>query len=290
MLKRRSTLRSPNRARRRRIILIAKSFALCAVVALLVFGISYLSKIPALTIREINIRGNSTVSSTEIERMALEPMQGNYLGLFSRKNIFLYPRRAIKDAIHKRFSQVKNITISFKNFHTIYITIEEYKPSAVWCSEKNGKSGVIFTDNCYFMDEAGYVFGQSPQFSGNVYPRYYGLISSTSSIGSQYLSADDFRTLNAFVSKVSSLGLASRRVVAEEDDTFKMYLENGGTILFSAKVGLEKTLENLQSVLSSSSLSRKGDSPLSGLDYLDLRFGNKIFYKFLREEATSTPL
>jgi len=71
----------------------------------------------------------------------------------------------------------------------------------------------------------------------------------------------------------------------QEDGDVKLYLSSftskmGPEIIFKADSNFEKIIENLQSVLSTEPLQSDFKNKYSSLLYIDLRFGNKVYYKF----------
>ena len=68
-------------------------------------------------------------------------------------------------------------------------------------------------------------------------------------------------------------------LLTKNDGDMELVLEGGSRILFSRSEDLRKALENLQALLSENVLGVPKEQLSLSLDYIDLRFGNKIFYK-----------
>ncbi|MEK7145371.1 MAG: hypothetical protein AAB808_01350 [Patescibacteria group bacterium] len=62
-------------------------------------------------------------------------------------------------------------------------------------------------------------------------------------------------------------------------DEYQIYLKNGGRLIISIADDLSKVLENLETILRSDNL-KKALARGGVIDYIDLRYGNKVFYKF----------
>jgi len=100
-----------------------------------------------------------------------------------------------------------------------------------------------------------------------------------SPIGSSYLSSSDkFVQLSNFVSAVKALNITPLYIVATGDHDFTMYIYGGGTIIFDDKTPLADTSRNLQLLLQRASLIPKENGELM-VEYIDLRYGNKLYYK-----------
>ena len=76
------------------------------------------------------------------------------------------------------------------------------------------------------------------------------------------------------------LGLKVSGFKAESENDYEINLKNGIKIIFDDKQPFGKTLENIESILSEVDL--KGEYSANNppkINYVDMRFGNKIFYK-----------
>jgi len=101
---------------------------------------------------------------------------------------------------------------------------------------------------------------------------YSGGISNES-LGNQFLSPEYFKELTVFMSELGKT-LEPLSVNLNEQGVIEIKSENGSRILFNQNDSLEKVFQNIQTLLSD-----KEFPPLDSLDYVDLRYGNKVFYK-----------
>ncbi len=83
---------------------------------------------------------------------------------------FCIPKNQILEVLQDNFKILKDINISIKNTNTLEVSLTERKALYTWC----GASPTSPSDNCYFVDENGYIFDQAPYFSGEVYFKFYG--------------------------------------------------------------------------------------------------------------------
>lgn len=143
--------------------------------------------------------------------------------------------------------------------------------------------------DCYFLDASGYVFAKAPAFSGDILVRLYGPLAAeaddaapakTDTIGKYYLPASKFPAIRSMVRGVSLLSLTPSSLVRKEDGDYELLLKGGGKILFSDKEDPVRIVSNLDSALSSDPLKKNMAEKRSALQYIDLRFGNKVFFKF----------
>ena len=123
------------------------------------------------------------------------------------------------------------------------------------------------------------VFSDAPSFSGQAYTRYHGLLDGDlNPIGRMYLPSAKFKEIGNFINSLKGLGLVISEFHSETEGDYEIYLENGSKIIFDDRRPFDKILVNLESILSEIGIG-KGLSTSSSvkLDYVDLRFGNKIF-------------
>lgn len=268
--------------RRRRKIFAVKSILIFLLLIVFILLLSRLSLISAIQITDIEISGDSSVSKDEIISLVKKETTGNYYMLFSKNSLFLYPRRTIGEKIINNFKKIEKAQIKSKGFNTIILSLVERKPDSLWCAGGDGgenhKSANL--GKCYFLDKEGIVFSDAPDFSGNAFMRYYGLLGNDDPIGKVYMPNEKFKEITYFVSSLKRLGLVATKFIAGSESDYEIYLENGSKIIFDDRQPLEKTLDNLQSILSEIGLNKNsGTSSSINLNYVDLRFGNKVFYK-----------
>ena len=249
------------------------------------FGLAYASHARAVSITDVQVQGNVVTDNGELEAYAREQIAGNYLGFFSQANSFLYPRRQMQQGLLEGWKRLSAASVSLSGLHTLVISVTERKPSALWCGNvpPAADAAASSSQDCYFLDQDGYVYDHAPDFSGGVFVEYYGGLQNPSSpIGQSFLSPDGFRQLGMFIdgaSKVRGLSLIPTELAQTADGDFELRFSNGIRVLFSAEQPFADQLQNLGAFLSNQSLGIKLADKSFGIDYVDLRFGNKIFYK-----------
>ncbi len=138
----------------------------------------------------------------------------------------------------------------------IVVSIGDRMPMGVWCDE-----------NCYFFDDQGILFKKSFDFTGAVFTTWGTTASSTLQF------YDKATCIDTCIDKtfVSFLSQNKIKSVMMEGDDFKMYTEDGFYI---------KALNSASTTMRNMTLFRrdfKGD--MKSLEYVDVRFWDKIFYK-----------
>lgn len=250
---------------------IFKYSALVFLVLFIIGLISYLLYRPAVRVTEIDFSGETVLSPEEIKSVSAGYMEGSYFLLVPRNSIFFYPKKSLENFLLETYTRIETIDIGFKNFHSIKIQITERKPEYLWCLEAD--------EVCYFMDNEGLLFDVAPDFSGDAYFKFYGLLEGDNLLGSYYIATStNFSELKSFIDNVKGLSLEPTKLLGKGKNEYHMTLSNGSYIYFDTNKSLPDVYENLKALLSSPELSAADRRDLP-VEYVDLRFGNKLFYK-----------
>ncbi|MCX6703079.1 MAG: hypothetical protein NTV02_00080 [Candidatus Zambryskibacteria bacterium] len=243
---------------------------------LLAGGVIWLSLLDRLQIKEIQIFGATVLPASSLEVEIQKELQGKYMWLFPKTNVFLYPQKKITQVVREKFPRTKTIETSVLNNKILKVVVTEREPFALWCNAVPTETEI---SQCYFLDEDGFVFDHAPQFSGNAYFKYYGLLPFEAPIGSYYLSSTTkFYELSDFVEDTKGMNITPLYINAKSQDNFELFVFGGGKIMFDTQADLMKVAERLSALLKTQNLVPRSGGELL-VDYIDLRFGNKMFFK-----------
>lgn len=259
---------------------------------ILIGGAAWLSHLDAISIEEITVRGNSVTPTDELVHITDNQLAGSYAYAFSKRNSAIYPKKAIISRIKDAYARVKDVSVTLDEFTTLEIHVTEREPYAMWCEGKmeNTDEGA---QQCYFLDETGYIYSKAPQFSGHVFFRFYNGIVESEPIGSYYLDEKDFRRVRVFVEAVrDDFGLNPVAYTTEGngDGVIQLVADDregiSGEMRFDYSDDLGTVYENLEALLEKDAFKKAFDEGKAlTFDYIDLRYGNKIFYKKKGEAA-----
>lgn len=255
----------------------------------LIIGIaSYISHRAEIRISSVELNGGILVTQLDMESKALTYMYGSHLWLFPKNNAFWYPHSDLEKYLKETFKRIDTIDIHLKGLKTLVINIKERKPFAIWCEGEptslNSSSTEIVGQNvqpCYFIDQNSTVFAKAPTFSGDAYFKYYGLISvpdGDTPIGKEYIaSTTQFNEISNLISITKELSIRPQYLQAKGNGEFSIILAGGGEIYFDTKEPLSLIGQNLEALFRTPVFaSSTGNLPV---EYIDLRYGNKLFYK-----------
>jgi len=283
---RRDVLNSPKLVElktKRRNIFVRKIALLVFGLAFIFFALSYLSSLRQVTVNSIEVDGNKVIDTKDIQKVANEKLSGKYFWLFSRKNVLFYPEKKIERALADEFKRLTNIDLEIKRGNVLVISVDERVPMYSWC----GKELPVHaqTEKCYFLDDEGYMFDEAPYFSGHVYFKFYGPYEGETPEGS-YFRKEKFSDLISFKGALDTFGLKPKALLVDDAGNGTALLVKGKSglkdpeIYFKINDDLENIAENLKAALDNEPLKTKIKDFYSTLLYIDLRFDNKVYYKF----------
>ena len=249
-------------------------YLIFTVVLFLILSISaiFLLRIDRIQIKDVEISGEQMVSEKDLSVFINNTIQGSYWWVIPKTNYFLYNPQKTEQDILNQFPTIKSVSITRSDFQKLSVVVEERKPHSLWCEENETSD----PQDCYFVDDTGFIFSKSPYFSGNVYFIYHGLIDKGEPIGAYVLPQKDFQDFENFLTLVKNLKLDAVSADMEESKDFDVVLSSGTKILFNSRISYDDIYSNLSSVLKSDQFA---STTIDSLDYLDLRFGNKVFLK-----------
>lgn len=267
-------------------------FAVFAVL-LLIAGVLYAVRLPQLQITHIEISGNQAVSS-EAVRMRVEAMLGGNFALIIPRRFVLFPRGEDMAAeIKKEFPIIENIEV-IKNYpNSLIIHIAERKFFAVLCNDlpvasDAGKreNGMASTTEeikaeretaCAYIDRNGFAYDSAPQTSGTLILRVVSDAEELE-IPSQMFEpelADKIEYLVRELPKLAGERVTHFELLSRTPREFRVKTASGFLIFLNRADNMEKALKVVKTVLEQEVGGRRG-----GLEYVDARFGNKVFFKW----------
>lgn len=264
---RKEFLASSRKLRRKRLILKAVVFVF--VFSGFFAGIVAFFRTPYLQVEKIEISGNNLINGDDLIGGIKVKLDGKYLGFFPKTNIFIIPKRKILAEIPQELKRIKNISIDKKYFGAIAVKIEERNNSALFCQ----------TENCAYADESGFVFEKAPYFSGAVFLKLIDqrMLDKTLEefIGSNLIEEREFKKILEFGGLTAKTGGGITEVVLKQENIYEFYTKEGWKIILNDKNEPRSAYLNLTTALDANIKDKR-----TKLDYIDLRLGNKIYFKY----------
>jgi cell division septal protein FtsQ len=257
--------KSSNLIRRKKKTLLVKVWLFSILGILIIGGSAFFSNSGKVKISSISVNDTVFFDKTEIEKIARAELEGSLLWVFAKNNILLLPRKNIEKKIKEYNQSIKTATLSLSGTNSISINVEEYKTTAIWCLE----------ENCYYLNEEGIAFVKAPQDYDRNLVKFSNLIEGDP-IGKTYSNSENFKKIINLINLFTNVPLKIVSVKAEDGVTFSLYTDTNMKILYEGGDDPEEVANNLNTIIEKDAISK---SQLINIDYIDLRFGNKVYYK-----------
>lgn len=248
-------------------------------------------------IQAVEVTGNRLVPTSALTETAGAVLAGRWLGLFSRRHIWWYPKAELLATLSKKFPRLAAAQLAI-DYPQLRLTTSEREPVAVWCSRAAAP-----TDFCYFIDSAGTVFSLAPRFSE---PVFFTLVSDWGEVpplGQVPIPAEEVARLLFFKNELRRLfsgapleGFQAVRAepVGAGDYDFLIARYRGGFLeSVIIKVNVHRDLNNTVPLLAAALASGEVKSEITSTGHVpqvfDLRFPGKVFYRFKLETEPVLP-
>lgn len=270
-VKTREALRAPKqrpvrlRTRRRNQRIMTSVYCVLAAIGLIgIFGAA--THIQQLAVSDVTVSGAKQLAPESLTDSVHARLSSGNFELFSRKNIFLYPKRSIEAGLSQEFPRIKTVEVARESLlaSALVVLVEERAPYASWCTDSA----------CFVLDSRGFIFAEKTETPEREYVFYGGLVATKSPIGQVFLEG----RLHGVISLMDALknaGYPPQSFAVRSETDFAITLASGQQLLGSFEQSNDVFLRNLTTTLESESLQGKFET----LQYIDLRFGNRVYYK-----------
>lgn len=271
--------------------------AFLALLLILLFLVSFggVSQQDRWKIEHVEVTGEHAVDEEAILSVVKPLISGNYYYTYARENSYLFPREEIEQALLTAFPRLKTARASRIDDHMVEISVTERAPYALWCGEVYLREMYEIND-CYFIDDTGFLFDRAPAFSEGVYLEVYGELVGKSADGAflrAHLSSHRFALMRSVLEGLTQSVGEVLRIVAKTEGEYEVVIKSSATypilahthIRFKEDANPVKLVRDLSSALAvqfpggGPTLLAKAEGPRT-LYYIDMRFGNKIFFGF----------
>lgn len=250
----------------------------------MVYGVSWASYLPKFSVGTIEIKGAKDISPQLLHAYVETKLFDGSHSFLSRTNVLFFPRADIEKTIVTYFPRIRSAEISRASLlaRALTVTVQERESYARWCLPAQADTS---SHQCYLMDEEGLIFAELAASTHALSTEYIfmGDLSEGASIGQTYL-AGQFAGIRALLEKLGQAGYSAQSILAESDQDFSVLLSDGFIVRASFGQDVGVLVRNLELILDSPSLRGKE----SALEYIDLRFGNRVYYKLKGEAATAS--
>lgn len=225
-------------------------------------------RIDGLQIKGVQVSETRRIDAAKVRESAENNLAGSYFGLIPKKSFLFYPRSKIVSEIKNLEPAILDIETNLGFDRTLNISLSERLSEAIWCKSEN---------ECYHLDNNGIVFAEAESTSTGAKIKYSGLIGDEP-LGKRFGSKGSFTEIYNLTEKMESLGFNPISVNVSEDNVAQMHFSDGSRFIFeSLEQDKDFFYENITTFINELKSQNGGQIPL--FDYIDARYGNKIFYR-----------
>jgi cell division septal protein FtsQ len=229
-----------------------------------IVGIIFLLRADFLQVKNLAVIGTQEVSQTQIKIAVQNYLAGNKFFVIPKSNIFFINKNQLAGVLLSDFTRIEKVNINKQFFDKgIEFNISERSSDFLWCNSE-----------CYFMTKNGLVFQSQPTLASRDKIIFTGILQgdplmknfATSEQMQKYL-----KFIDAF--KNAQIEIISINVESEDKATVKT---NIGDIIFNPQDS-DIVISAQNAIVLVNNLKAK--NPSIRFNYIDTRFGNKMFYK-----------
>lgn len=253
-----------------------KRFFIAFGILVFLTGIVFLIKYPNFQVANITVTGTSVLDNEEVSTSLKNELAGNVLWIFPKTSIFLINDNLLENKLKSEFSRIEEIKIKRANLNTLAVSIKEFDAKYLWCVE--AEEG----EECYLMDGQGIVYSSSPVFSGSAYMKIFtrNPIDQLPFLGISSENLDKISQIKKQLSEINIEPVSITFVSGREMRIDFMHNKNISQLIIDPTVSIDTSLEYLFSGIRTAPLSSSFHDPSKTLLYIDVRFPNKVVYKF----------
>lgn len=265
-------LRASRRARRKKLYL--KAILILLFFCVFLGGIVALFCLPRFKVAAISFVGLDSLKEEDLKREISRVLGGKFYGILPYENILMVPCRKVSSVLLEKFPLLRSVSVIREFPRTLLVKAEEREAEALWCPGISSTSTAFGEGECAYVDSEGFIFRPAPVFSGTIFLRFFDERNEPSAVGREILDRMEFGKLAVLIVKMTGKDLDVTKVILKEDGVYEMYFGEGWYVLLNDKNEPEEAFSNLELVLSTTIKEKRPQ-----LDYIDLRFGKKVFFK-----------
>lgn len=217
------------------------------------------------TIKSIDVIGANKTSAVQIESLVSSAIDFSKFGIFSRRNFLFIDTQNINEAISKAFPDFSKVRTTLAGLGSLVVEVVERSPYAKWCDESSNSE-------CLIIDNQGFAFESSSQSRATTFLSIF--TQSKPVYASEIFDADRFSKLKQIIDSFDKSGYVVVSVTETDADYF-LEISNG----FEVRIKSDDESSDIIAKLDAIQNDLKNGGNTAPIDYIDLRYGNKVFLK-----------
>lgn len=311
-------IKSSRRIWRRKIFEIG-SLLICSLLLAIVYsGVVFQNDDYLLS--KVEIRGNKFLDTKSLFEIIKNELSGRYYGIYPKNNFLIFPKQKIGEELVSKYARLDNVSIEREGLKKIIVKITEKEPKYIWCAKERVDCYFMDAGGLLFEHSPDFSEGIFLEFQGGPFADAdeKEIIGSYLIKKDKLDKLVEFRLkAEAIVRAALDTNMKADNYSFEgrEDFTLSFKRKDGSkweifflgrdsdsylnvpvgdsasvlksgqesAVATSFNTDLLRVLKNLDVTLRSEAFKKGAAGAVlkdRTLEYIDLRFGNKVFYKF----------
>lgn len=248
-------------------------FLFCIVFFLAFGGTVYALRLSSWQVRNIDFHGLQALDERELEEKIQTLLEGNYTLFIPRRSMLaVFPKR-LEEILQKEFPRIESVHIRKGFPDSLSLAVVERAMWGVFCGEADEEDG----SSCAYIDKTGFAYEQSPRSSGTLITKVKSDVSDVV-VGSSAVEKElmeQFLFLGQEIKRVVGSDVVAYEISSRTPREIRLALSDGYHLYVNRSDDFQNVFMVLKRVLEQEIKDKR-----ARLEYIDLRFGNKVFYRF----------
>jgi len=285
----------------------------CIVIAIgvvaLIVGLIFLLRMESMQITSVFVQDITYASEAHIKSIVEKELEGSYLFVIPRTSTIFFPKIKIARQLRKESPSFSNVELSRNGLQELEVEITEYEAFGTFCTtdvnndaqdvdviaEISYASGTrllagsnsiisrtkplseiseetecfIFNENTYIYATTSLAAAETPFFSEQK-------SDGEQVLGTTYFPAEDIVTVKEFVALLPEINFQVESIWTKDGEVYTLETTDRVKIHIETQDNPRDMFENLKTLLENNVIT---EGYYKNLDYIDLRFGNRVFYR-----------
>lgn len=247
---------------------------LCLLDLLIYAGVSALAlRLPVLRVETALVRGVSGAREAEVVRAANELLKERVWYIFPRYTM-LSSVGSLSRSLERAVPWIEEARAALESPRTAEIRVTERQPAYLVCEAAEAET-------CYYADRKTLIFAPAPDFSAPVYPELRSpRLASSTLLRTQVFPDEVAAKWQELSHRLDSQGVTVGIIEETGEGSFRIYAIEGWYLFVTKEESLDDILASLNATTKSPIFLKELSARPKSLDYIDVRLGDKVFYKF----------
>ncbi|OHB15963.1 MAG: hypothetical protein A2605_03710 [Candidatus Zambryskibacteria bacterium RIFOXYD1_FULL_39_35] len=227
-------------------------------------GIIFILRADFLQIKNIVVLGAETVSTENLKATALSRTSGDHFFIIPKTNILFLNKQELADTLLTTFPRLEKAEINKQYFSkSIVLKVLEREADFLWCAS---------SEECFYMNKSGLIFEKAETLSDKFI--FKGGVTGDP-IMQSFATAGKIQNYLKFIDVFEKAGFEATYINIESSDKAILGTSIGEVFFSPGEADLALIAQNALLLID----EIKSNNLDATFEYIDARFGNKMFYK-----------